>query len=532
MAKYNLSPVDNSTKHVYKMYKSKKNWVVAPVVLLTLLGAVAPAPIALSNVVNAVEDTATTTPSDSGNTKEEDTTVTADAATVAAKKDAKFAIENLELPKTLTSDYKNATFTFDGASVNYQTQQAYLDAVASDSTNTADAVFTVLKKAYSQAVDMVFAPFDGKADAQKAKLGDINGIGDSFDPGKKFLKQFEGEFDTTKVEVKKAYDKFVKELSVKPGEFDRTLGTESKPAENNYATVRKAFDDVLTAQTAKLSTIYDAAVEQGRVNTDYEAKKADAINRIIALPNLTVSEKNLFLANINTIAANNEKAPSNVDWRKDLDGVIATATNANNLRVSQLMTNVMNYLDGKAKDTTVDEKAIPIFLSSSEVAKYKNKVNEFGKLTDARDIPTNFNKVTDLQALFDQIKQANEEATIKFKLNELKQSYIAKINDKNDANYNLLKPEVRQGFVNRISSASVTTSAQVRDIFAKYEDELQIAILSQNSDLNTLKEKAYDEVNKDKLQNLNRLAIGNYQFAIKSASTKSCYFTCCTRSRC
>ena len=32
------------------MYKSKKNWVVAPVVLLTLLGAVAPAPIALSNV--------------------------------------------------------------------------------------------------------------------------------------------------------------------------------------------------------------------------------------------------------------------------------------------------------------------------------------------------------------------------------------------------------------------------------------------------------------------------------------------------
>ncbi|WP_300267008.1 KxYKxGKxW signal peptide domain-containing protein, partial [uncultured Enterococcus sp.] len=48
MAKDNLSPVDNSTKRVYKMYKSKKNWVVAPVVLLTLLGAVAPAPIALS----------------------------------------------------------------------------------------------------------------------------------------------------------------------------------------------------------------------------------------------------------------------------------------------------------------------------------------------------------------------------------------------------------------------------------------------------------------------------------------------------
>ena len=58
--KDNLSPVDNSTKRVYKMYKSKKNWVVAPVVLLTLLGAVAPAPIALSNVVNATEDTATT----------------------------------------------------------------------------------------------------------------------------------------------------------------------------------------------------------------------------------------------------------------------------------------------------------------------------------------------------------------------------------------------------------------------------------------------------------------------------------------
>ena len=78
------------------MYKSKKNWVVAPVVLLTLLGAVAPAPIALSNVINAA------TTEDAGNTKEEDTTVTVDAATVAAKKDDEFAIKNLELPKSLT----------------------------------------------------------------------------------------------------------------------------------------------------------------------------------------------------------------------------------------------------------------------------------------------------------------------------------------------------------------------------------------------------------------------------------------------
>ncbi|WP_071856415.1 KxYKxGKxW signal peptide domain-containing protein, partial [Enterococcus columbae] len=55
--KDNLSPVENGSKRIYKMYKSKKNWVVAPVVLLTLLGAVAPAPIALTNVVNAEETT-------------------------------------------------------------------------------------------------------------------------------------------------------------------------------------------------------------------------------------------------------------------------------------------------------------------------------------------------------------------------------------------------------------------------------------------------------------------------------------------
>ena len=135
---------------------------------------------------------------------------------------------------------------------------------------------------------MAYSPFNEKSNAQKAKLVDINGLGDSFDPGNKFLNQFNNEFEATKTEVKNAYDKFVKDLSVKAAVIDRTLGTESKPAENNYASVRKTFDDALATQTAKLNTIYDAAVEQGRVNTDYEAKKADTINCINALPNLKV----------------------------------------------------------------------------------------------------------------------------------------------------------------------------------------------------------------------------------------------------
>ncbi len=54
-----LSSVSHETKRVYKMYKSKKNWVVAPVILATLLGTIGTAPITMVGgyIANAEETT-------------------------------------------------------------------------------------------------------------------------------------------------------------------------------------------------------------------------------------------------------------------------------------------------------------------------------------------------------------------------------------------------------------------------------------------------------------------------------------------
>ena len=541
--KDNLSPVDNSTKRVYKMYKSKKNWVVAQVVLLTLLGAVAPAPIALSNVVNAVEDTATTTPSDSGNTKEEDTTVTADAATVAAKKDAKFAIENLELPKTLTSDYRNATFTFDGAPVNYQTQQAYLDAVASDSTNTADAVFTVLKKAYSQATDMAFKTFAPKAAALKAKLADINGLEDKVntDTTRTYLDMFNEKVDTASAKVASAFSTFNKELSVKAAVIDRTLGTESKPAENNYGVKRAAFDKALEEQVAQLSAIYDEAVKQGKINTNYAAKKQDAIDRVNALPNLTAAEKNQYLAQIEKIAADNDDTRTDAalttvrDWKTELEDVVKEATRVNNKHVSDLVRSVTDYLTFRS-DNNADNsfnsvannslgQPVKLYLTSSQINTYKNKVNAYNQLTDVKGIDTNLNKVSDLESLFNQIKDANDKAAIQYKINSLKQLYTRYINENKEyrngalVDAEVLQPVKVQAYVSRINASSVDTSAKVRDIFAEYQDEREVTLLLKSKpSLDSLKEAVYDKVRD--LANLNDLVKGNYQFAVKAASSQ------------
>lgn len=539
--KDNLSPVDNSTKRVYKMYKSKKNWVVAPVVLLTLLGAVAPAPIALSNVVNAA------TTEDAGNTKEEDTTVTADAATVAAKKDAKFAIENLELPKTLTSDYKNATFTFDGSSVNYQTQQAYLDAVASDSTNTADAVFTVLKKAYSQATDMAFKTFAPKAAALKAKLADINGLEDKVNTGttKTYLDMFNEKVDTASAKVASAFSTFNNELSVKAAVIDRTLGTESKPAENNYGEKRAAFDKALEAQVAQLNAIYEEAVKQGKINTNYAAKKQDAIDRVNALPNLTAAEKNQYLAQIEKIAADNDDTRTDAalttvrDWKTELEDVVKEATRVNNKHVSDLVNSVTDYLTfrtpnnaDKSFDSVANNslgKPVKLYLTDAQIKAYKDKVNKFTNLTEVKGIGTNLNKLTDLESLFAEIKQENDKAAIQYKINSLKQLYTSYINDNVEYRINgntisvydneVLAPARVQEYVNRINASSVDTSAKVRDIFAEYQDEREVTLLLKSKpSLDSLKEAVYDKVRD--LANLNDLVKGNYQFAVKAASSQ------------
>lgn len=109
--------------------------------------------------------------------------------------------------------------------------------------------------------------------------------------------------------------------------------------------------------------------------------------------------------------------------------------------------------------------------------------------------------------------------TASYKLNSLKQQYIAAINNKDDADYALLSEPTRQAYVHRISDSAVTTSAQVRDIFAEYKDELEVAkLLHDNATLDALKNAGYDKV-KD-LTNIDDLVKCNYQFAIKSASTK------------
>ena len=433
--KDNLSPVDNSTKRVYKMYKSKKNWVVAPVVLLTLLGAVAPAPIALSNVVNAeTTEVANLTP---------------------AKTDVINKLKNLGLSDTSkeVTDVKAAATTDEKA-------------------------FEILKEAYTKAVEAQVTDFNKKANEEITAIKKVENLGDD-------AATYTGKVTAAQKAVNDALSAFTKGLIVTTKHFDESTG--EYVTRDNYVEQRKAFDAALAKQTPVLTSALAEAKAQAKLNSDYEAKKADVIAQINKLSNLTAAEKDVYLSQVSKIDADYDTNynPDKIDWIKKLQSVLEAAQKANTDKLNA------ELVAAKAEA----QKALNEATSLSATAK-----SSFQKQIDGLTDPAK------ADALVKSIKDADAKA----KFEAYKKDLIDEFNgDK------VLSSADRQSYINKANNAS--SYQELADVKAAFKDAVTLAQLNTKS-LTALKEDVTSRL--DEFGGLTDLQKGDYQFAVKIADTK------------
>ena len=238
--KDNLSPVDNSTKRVYKMYKSKKNWVVAPVVLLTLLGAVAPAPIALSNV---------------------STVLAAEADLTGFVKDAYNKINALPVSELKDSDKKGLLDSF-------------------TTTTKEDEALTKLQDAYKKVADTVAASVDfAKAEQNINALTKVDKA------------SYLTKVTNIKSELNKAVDTFKSDVNTKV-----TKDTDK------YSELKATLDVAVSKAKTDLAAVVADAQNADKVNGSFDLKKADSLSQISKLTYLNATQVADFTKQVNAVA--------------------------------------------------------------------------------------------------------------------------------------------------------------------------------------------------------------------------------------
>ncbi|RBR27478.1 KxYKxGKxW signal peptide domain-containing protein [Enterococcus cecorum] len=239
--KDNLSPVDNSTKRVYKMYKSKKNWVVAPVVLLTLLGAVAPAPIALSNVSTTV--------------------LAAEADLTGFVKDAYNKINALPVSELKDSDKKDLLDSF-------------------TTTTKEDEALTKLQDAYKKVADTVAASVDfAKAEQNINALTKVDKA------------SYLTKVNNIKSELNKAVDTFKSDVNTKV-----TKDTDK------YSELKATLDAAVSKAKTDLAAVVADAQNADKVNGSFDLKKADSLSQISKLTYLNATQVADFTKQVNAVA--------------------------------------------------------------------------------------------------------------------------------------------------------------------------------------------------------------------------------------
>ena len=464
--KDNLSPVDNSTKRVYKMYKSKKNWVVAPVVLLTLLGAVAPAPIALSNVVNAAE-----------------TTVTKDV--LDARADATTKIKGLE---GLTAERKTA----------------FLEAVAKAST--VQAALDQVKAAYTEVVKKVNNDFA----AEVKKVTDELNNNASTTYKAIDVDPYVERANSAKTKVNDAFNAFKStdesnHLVVTAGDSENFVA-----AEDNYATVaRPAFDKVLEAQKAELAKVLPDAKQAVKVNTDYAAKKADVLSQINKLTYLSATEKNKFAAQVAVIDADYTKDPS-TNWKDRLESTLSDAITADNAnkeaQVKAAYDKVMALFKGVVVVTDLTKPSADQLKADKAISvEHKNAlVTKIDSANASKDVAKLNSLVNDVNA-----------AIAADSLEVFKSGYRNVINVDTE-----LTAAERDSYITKI-----TNSTNAKDVVTAYNEYLDFKEVKslKGLDLKTAKSTVTSKLealkNDQTTGNLTALEVGNYQFAVKTAES-------------
>lgn len=415
-----LSSVDQGSKRIYKMYKSKKNWVVAPVVLATLLANVGVAPL----------------------------TVLADTTTDQAQT----ALSSLDTAKKDVSDKISALADLT------QAEKTPLQSSLKDAKDEA-AAYTVLQDAYKSVVKKAVDAFAKTAEESKNTVSDLKNI-DSV--------TYTAAIDAANTAVGNAQTKFSTNLKA------------SEAGEDNYKDVKKVFDDVVADQTTVVNNQVAAAKEAAAENASLATKKAAAIEKINALTNLSGTRLDYYRAQVNAVTAEDK------DFAKTIDEVVAAA---------------------QTESLTSAKEEVTTTLTANQTLLGTKYTDLNNKLTAATTLAAVASVKSEVDAA---VKAANAAAAQAAFLSK-KKEVISSINNESS-----ISAETKKALVDQANAA--TTDAELTAAKTALADAIKAAADEKKS-LVALKEEAQTTVKS--LVNIDTLTKGNYERAIKMATTKA-----------
>lgn len=254
----NLSAVNTGSKRVYKMYKAKKNWVVAPVLLATVLGTIGTAPISVL-----------------AQTTDATTTVAVVKTLEAAKEDSLKKLDSLVESMTATQ---------------MDTAKKAINAATSN-----EAVYNALKtNGYNVVVNNAVVNFESttvaNANKELAKLTNIS------------TDSYMNNNLTSVQTVKNAQQTFVNETTV----TDTT---------DNFKTTQAKFNTVLAAQNEVVAQNTKNAQTMNAQNANVATKKQAAVATVNGLTYLSQTRKDAYNAQINAVTA------SDAGWATTIDNL-------------------------------------------------------------------------------------------------------------------------------------------------------------------------------------------------------------------
>ncbi|MGX7303805.1 KxYKxGKxW signal peptide domain-containing protein [Enterococcus columbae] len=313
---------------MYKMYKSKKNWVVAPVVLVTLLGAFAPATISLGNVV----------------------TVAAAEDMSDAQKDALNHLADLTAKGIdVTTEVNNIKTNSDSATILTNVKAAFVKAVENGTE-----------------VNGYVVNFDNDLKAKEDALTKLT------------LSPTEKATYTFTQTIAKTTDKDGKEVAF-------STDTDYKQVVNSITGLTAADYQKLTDALAALEKAYnytvqanqkvlDNATEFAKQNVDFATKVATAKSTVAALADLTNSQRLKFESDLKEI----QNDYNNATAEAQKISVVSSSSNFYD-RVDSLVNTTKGYNNTTlqtAKDASTQLSGNTLSLDASVYDSIKKQFND------------------------------------------------------------------------------------------------------------------------------------------------------------
>lgn len=489
--KDDLSSVNSGSKRVYKMYKSKKNWVVAPIVLATLVGAIGTAPVSVlggyvAQAAMYTTDTLATTKDSLTKLVNElptSTSVTAKAKTDLVKKIADAtAFDTNDSVVTSINDLLAAsttdTFTTysnlqtavtnqkDGAELTsgqkdeFQTTLAKAVVSTFDTTKTLTVSSSSAGNLYANNINDVYAP---ALKAFNQKIKDATAI----------LNQVSADIKTAEAQ---SLDAYKSDATTKV----KANGFLNETEVNKYTTQISLVkvDDTVTAAKTAIDTVVGsakAASDQNKLDmigtstTGFTKTLADAVSA----NSLSTADQTSYLARANdaentkALQAVIDEATAKISATKDLTTLRTTIQNKINNTVAilgndaQKLQNKLNAATTLAQLQAVQTEVEAAIVAKTDVETYRGQAITF--VTNSLPNLTASEKQTALAQLAqktiyttnDAIKAIVDQATAQdaTNLKTAKATATAAI-----ASYNYLSDTAKKTSLQTIANATLVSS--------------------------------------------------------------------------